>query len=83
MTTTESPLVSLPSAVVGTMDDKKRPAASSGDAQGPPRKKQATDLNGKGKADRDADMPWKDDLEVSFWPSAFILRANHSSRPAR
>lgn len=66
MTTTESPLVSLPSAAIGKMDDKKRPAAQSGDGQGPPRKKQATDVNGKNKADRDADMPWKDDLEVCY-----------------
>lgn len=64
MTTTEATLLSVSSPGVGKMEDKKRPAAPNDDRQEPHRKKLATEVNGKSKADRDADMPWRDDLEV-------------------
>ncbi len=50
------------------MEERKRPASTDHDAAAPPLKKQATSANGT-KAHPDADMPWKDDLEVSL-PSA-------------
>lgn len=46
------------------MEDRKRPAAHSNDDMAPPTKRQA--VNGTSKAHPDADMPWKDDLEVRF-----------------
>ncbi|KAI9790405.1 MAG: E3 ubiquitin-protein ligase bre1 [Peltula sp. TS41687] len=45
------------------MEDKKRPATHNHEDHAPPRKKQATTVNGAIKPDPDADMPWKDDLE--------------------
>lgn len=45
------------------MEDRKRPAADNNDSA-PPLKKQATTVNGGAKPHPDADMPWKDDLEV-------------------
>ena len=59
-------MIAVPSPLLGKMDDKKRPAAAGDDAQAPPRKKLVTDASGKSKVDRDADMPWKDDLEVCW-----------------
>lgn len=56
------PLVSSESGLV-KMEDRKRPAADNNDAA-PPLKKQATAMNGAAKPHPDADMPWKDDLEV-------------------
>ncbi|KAI9758315.1 MAG: E3 ubiquitin-protein ligase bre1 [Lichina confinis] len=56
------------------MDDKKRPAAAGDDAQAPPRKKLVTDASGKSKVDRDADMPWKDDLEMARFQKDAIWR---------
>jgi hypothetical protein len=48
------------------MEDRKRPAADNDSA--PPLKKQATTANGGNKPHPDADMPWKDDLEVRTVP---------------
>jgi len=45
------------------MEDRKRPAGSSVDDLAPPTKRQA--VNGSTKASADADMPWREDLEVS------------------
>jgi E3 ubiquitin-protein ligase BRE1 len=47
------------------MEDRKRPAGYDHNDSAPPLKKQATSLNGNNKPHPDADMPWKDDLEVS------------------
>ncbi len=47
------------------MEDRKRPISSDQHDSAPPLKKQATAPNGASKANTDADMPWKDDLEVS------------------
>lgn len=48
------------------MDDRKRAAAHDHNDSAPPSKKQATSVNGGSKPHPDADMPWKDDLEVSL-----------------
>ena len=49
-----------------TMDDRKRPSPYEQHDSGPPSKKLATSANGAVKSHPDADMPWKDDIEVSF-----------------
>ncbi|KAI9762349.1 MAG: prephenate dehydratase [Chaenotheca gracillima] len=45
------------------MEDRKRPATHIQDDSGPPLKRHASTVNGATRIDRDADMPWKDDLE--------------------
>jgi len=45
------------------MEDRKRPSTYDSNDSAPPLKKQAT-ANGNSKSSVDADMPWKDDLEV-------------------
>lgn len=45
------------------MEDRKRPAGHDQNDAAPPSKRQATTINGN-KPHPDADMPWKDDLEV-------------------
>lgn len=50
------------------MEDRKRPSSFDQGDHGPPAKKLATGPNGAGKSHPDADMPWKDDLEVRFHP---------------
>jgi E3 ubiquitin-protein ligase BRE1 len=62
MPAAEPPVVSSESGLV-KMEDRKRPAADNNDSA-PPLKKQATTVNGATKPHPDADMPWKDDLEV-------------------
>jgi E3 ubiquitin-protein ligase BRE1 len=47
------------------MEDRKRPASYENSDSAPPLKKQATSINGGSKPHPDADMPWKDDIEVS------------------
>jgi len=63
MPAAESPIVSSESGLV-KMEDRKRPAAQDNNDSAPPLKKQATTVNGGPKPHPDADMPWKDDLEV-------------------
>lgn len=58
--------VSLPSSGLVKMEERKRPASHDHDDTAPPLKKQATAVNGTGKAHIDAEMPWKDDLEVNL-----------------
>jgi len=57
----------LPLADAGLvkMEDRKRPASYDNSDSAPPLKKKATSINGGSKSHPDADMPWKDDLEVS------------------
>ncbi|KAI9847801.1 MAG: E3 ubiquitin-protein ligase bre1 [Sclerophora amabilis] len=57
--------MTLPPAGIAKMEDRKRHATHAHDDSGPPLKRQATTVNGGSRIDRDADMPWKDDLEVS------------------
>lgn len=52
----------LPPTII-KMEDRKRPAGQSVDDLAPPTKRQA--VNGGSKVSVDADMPWKDELEVS------------------
>lgn len=60
-----SPVASPESGFV-KMEDRKRAATHENNDSAPPLKKQATSVNGGGKPHPDADMPWKDDLEVSL-----------------
>jgi hypothetical protein len=46
------------------MEDRKRPSPYDQHESGPPSKKLATAANGTIKGHPDADMPWKDDIEV-------------------
>lgn len=49
------------------MEERKRPASYEHEDSAPPLKKQATSVNGGGgKNHPDAEMPWKDELEVSL-----------------
>ena len=58
--------VSLSSSLV-KMDERKRPATYDNEDVGPPLKRQATaTVNGSSKSHQDADMPGKDELEVSI-----------------
>ena len=67
MTLVQSQVVSLPSpSTLIKMEERKRPATQDNDDIAPPSKKQATSVNGGSKGHADADMPWKDDLEVSL-----------------
>lgn len=65
MTLVQSQAVSLSSSDLVKMDERKRPASHDHDSSEPPLKRQATSVNGTTKGHVDADMPWKDDLEVS------------------
>ncbi len=62
MQVTASTVSPLPPAII-KMEDRKRPAGQSVEDLAPPTKRQA--VNGSTKASADADMPWKEDLEVS------------------
>lgn len=66
MTLVRDRLVSLSSSGLMKMDERKRPAAHDHEDSGLPSKKQVMSVNGAGKAHIDAEMPWRDDLEVSF-----------------
>lgn len=58
--------VPLLSAGLVKMEERKRPATYEHDESAPPLKKQVTSMNGGGKSHPDAEMPWKDELEVSL-----------------
>src|SRR5213080_659600 len=74
MTAIEAKPVPLSQAGLVKMEDRKRPSPYDQNDSAPPNKKVATSANGAGKSNHDADMPWKDDLEVStVRPSAFRL----------
>ena len=76
MTLVQSQAVSLSSSDLVKMDERKRPASHDHDSSEPPLKRQATTVNGTSKGHVDADMPWKDDLEVSqpcHSPNASLL----------
>ena len=65
MTLVQAGAVPLVTSKSVKMEERKRPASHDHDASEPPLKRQATIVNGASKAHVDADMPWKDDLEVS------------------
>ena len=65
MTLVQAKGVSLSSSNFVKMEERKRPASHDHDGAEPPLKRQVTSLNGATKAHVDADMPWRDDLEVS------------------
>jgi E3 ubiquitin-protein ligase BRE1 len=60
-----TPVASSESGIV-KMEDRKRPATHDHTDSAPPLKKQATSVNGGSRPHPDADMPWKDDLDVSY-----------------
>lgn len=64
MPTVEATPVTSESGLI-KMEDRKRPAGHDQSDVAPPSKKQATSVNGN-KPHPDADMPWKDDLDVSY-----------------
>ena len=66
----------LLSASIVKMEDKKRPAMHEHESTGPPLKRQATSVNGGSKPHPDADMPWKDDIEVRRLNSFDWLEGN-------
>ena len=65
-----TPVASSESGLV-KMEDRKRGATYDNNDSAPPLKKQAMSVNGGSKPHPDADMPWKDDLEVSL-PTIFL-----------
>ena len=64
MTAVDSHPLSLSQPSLVKMEDRKRPISYDQHDAAPPLKKQATAPNGASKPHVDADMPWKDDLEV-------------------
>lgn len=66
MTAIEAIPLSLPQSGLIKMEDRKRPSPYDQNESAPPLKKQATTANGASKSSNDNEMPWKDDLEVSF-----------------
>ncbi len=82
MTLVQSRAVSLSSPSLVKMEERKRPAAHERDDSAPPYKKQATSINGGSKPHVDADMPWKDELEVSFMITSTPLLHHPSLRSA-
>ena len=61
--------LSLGQSSLVKMEERKRPIPYDQHDSAPPLKKQATAPNGANKPHADADMPWKDELEVSRIPS--------------
>ena len=70
--------VPLLSPGIVKMEERKRPASYEHDDSAPPLKRQATTVNGASKTHPDADMPWKDELEVSL-VTALSLKLSNSS----
>jgi E3 ubiquitin-protein ligase BRE1 len=66
----ETRTVAAPSLDAVKMEDRKRPSA---DDAAPPAKRQALTVNGA-RSHPDADLPWKDDIEVRIprSPPAFV-----------
>ena len=65
MPAADPPPVAPPESGFVKMEARKRAATYDNNESAPPLKKQATSVNGGNKPHPDADMPWKDDLEVS------------------
>lgn len=65
MTAVEAKPFPLSQAGLVKMEDRKRPSPYDHNDSAPPSKKVAMSANGASKTNHDADMPWKDDLEVS------------------
>ena len=65
MTLAEAGPIPAPGPTLGKviMDDRKRPSISDPDDVAPPAKRQAVAVNG-GKSQSDADLPWKEDIDV-------------------
>ena len=66
----EARIVTTPSLDIVKMEDRKRPGGP--DDSAPPAKRQAVAVNGV-RSHPDADLPWKDDIEVRPLPSSALL----------
>ena len=66
MTLIEARSVTLPSSGLVKMEERKRPLPPEPEEYAPPHKRQATSVNGGSKGHADADVPGKDELEVSL-----------------
>jgi E3 ubiquitin-protein ligase BRE1 len=77
----EARSVPLLSPGVVKMEERKRPAPHGHEDSASPLKKQATAVNGGGKSHPDAEMPWKDELEVSFVAVPSPITASNPSFP--
>jgi len=85
MTDVEALPIPLSQSSLVKMEERKRSNPYDQNESAPPLKKQATSANGASKSHPDADMPYKDDLEVSLFASleqtpaivsAFRIRSN-------
>lgn len=65
----EATTVTAPSLDLVKMEERKRPALGDHDDGAPPLKRQATAVNGT-RSHPDADMPWKEEIEVCSLSSA-------------
>lgn len=85
MTLVQGRAVSLSSSDPIKMEERKRPASHDHDGSEPPLKRHATSVNGAPKSHIDADMPWKDDLEVGkpYHLSCPFSLPKRSQRPPR
>ena len=70
--------VTVPSLDVVKMEDRKRPAMLDHDDSAPPAKRQAVTVNGA-KPHPDADLPWKDDIEVRPLPHPLSIATHEIS----
>ena len=67
MTLVEVRSVPLSSSGLVKMEERKRPASYDNDDSAPPHKKQVTaTINGASRGHQDADMPGREDLDVSL-----------------
>ena len=66
MTLAEAHAISLSSSSLIKMEERKRPATYDHEEPAPPHKRQVTTVNGGSKNHQDADLPGKDELEVSL-----------------
>ena len=66
MTLAEAHAISLSSSSLIKMEERKRPAIYDNEESAPPHKRQVTAINGGSKVYQDADLPGKDELEVSL-----------------
>ena len=87
MTLVEARSVTLSSSGLVKMEERKRPASYENDDAAPPQKRQATaNTNGAARVHQDADMPGKDELEVSLanifsHPLSKIILASSMAQP--
>lgn len=77
MTVVEAIPIPLNETGLVKMEDRKRPAPYDQNEAAPPSKRMATSANGGTRTHVDADMPYKDELEVSVSPSSILASGLH------